>query len=166
MFVYQKFHKMIETQFNHTVKIFRSDNAQEYNDKSFLSFLDSNGTLPHQSYPSASQQNGMQNDFIVTFLILSVPFSFLPLFLSTFGVRLHSLLFTPLIVFLHQPYTTNHPSSSSMVNLLTTPLFGFLVVLIFSLFLLMNRQSSNLVLVSIASLAMVYPKRDFATMIP
>ena len=108
----------------------------------------------------------MHNDFIVTFLILFVPFSFLSLFLSAFGVRLHSLLFTPLIVFLHQPYTTNHPSISSMVNLLNTPLFGFLVVLILSLFFLMNEQSSNLVLISIASLAMVYPKRDFATMIP
>ena len=44
--IYQTFHKMIETQFNRTVKVFRSDNAQEYNDKSFLSFLDSHGTLP------------------------------------------------------------------------------------------------------------------------
>ena len=46
--IYQTFHKMIETQFNRTVKVFRSDNAQEYNDKSFLSFLDSHGTLPQQ----------------------------------------------------------------------------------------------------------------------
>ena len=49
---------MIETQFNHTVKVFRSDNAQEYNDKSFLSFLDSHGNLPQQSCPYTSQQNG------------------------------------------------------------------------------------------------------------
>ena len=56
--IYQIFHKMIETQFNHTVKVFRSDNAQEYNDKSFLSFLDSHGTLPQRSCPYTSQQNG------------------------------------------------------------------------------------------------------------
>ena len=49
---------MIKTQFNRTVKVFRSDNAQEYNDKSFLSFLDSHGTLPQQSCPYTSQQNG------------------------------------------------------------------------------------------------------------
>ena len=49
---------MIETQFNRTVKVFRSDNAQECNDKSFLSFLDSYGTLPQQSCPYTSQQNG------------------------------------------------------------------------------------------------------------
>ncbi|KAL5862149.1 hypothetical protein ACOSQ3_003432 [Xanthoceras sorbifolium] len=47
----------------------------------------------------------VQNVNIVTFLILSAPFSFLHLFLSAFGVRLHSLLCTPLIVFLHQLHT-------------------------------------------------------------
>ena len=49
---------MIETQFNRIVKVFRSDNAQEYNDKSFLSFLDSHDTLPQRSCPYTSQQNG------------------------------------------------------------------------------------------------------------
>ena len=39
MFIYQTFHKMIETQFNRTVKVFRSNNTQEYNDKSLLSFI-------------------------------------------------------------------------------------------------------------------------------
>ena len=58
MSIYQTFHKIIETQFNHTVKVFRSDNAQEYNDKSFLSFLDSHGTFTQQTYPYTSQQNG------------------------------------------------------------------------------------------------------------
>ena len=38
---------MIETWFNLTIKIFQSNNAQEYNDKSFISFWDSNGTIPH-----------------------------------------------------------------------------------------------------------------------
>ena len=97
--------------------------------------------------------------------MLSVPFSFLPLFLSTFGVRSNSLLCIPLIVFLHQLYTKNHHSSFFMVKPLTTPLFGFLVVLALSLFLLMNEQNSSLVLVSIISLVMVYLKRGFAAMI-
>ena len=87
------------------------------------------------------------NENIVTFLMLFAPFSFLPLFLSAFGVRLHSLLCTILIVFLHQLYTTNHHSSFFIVKLLTTHLFRFLVVLALSLFLLMNEQSSSLVLV-------------------
>ena len=56
--IYQTFHKMIETQFNRTVKVFRSDNAQEFNDKSFLSFLDSHETLTQRSCSYTSQQNG------------------------------------------------------------------------------------------------------------
>ena len=107
----------------------------------------------------------VQNENIVTFLMLSAPFSFLPLFLSVFGVRLHSLLCTPLIIFLHQLHITNHHLSFSMVKLLITPLFGFLVVLVLSPFLLMNEQSSSLVLVSIVSLVMVYLKRGFAAMV-
>ena len=108
----------------------------------------------------------VQNENIVTFLMLSAPFLFLPLFLSAFRVRLHSLLCTPLIVFLHQLHTTNHHFSFSMVKPLTTPLFRFLVVLTLSLFLFMNEQSSSLVLVSVVSLVMVYLKRGFAAMIP
>ena len=53
-----------------------------------------------------------------------------------------------------------------MVKLLTTPPFGFLVVLALSLFLLMNEQNSSLILVSVVSLVMVCLKRGFATMIP
>ena len=103
----------------------------------------------------------VQNKNIVTFLILSASFSFLPLFLSVFGVRPHSLLCTPLIMFLHQLYIINHHSSFFMVKLLTTPPFGFLVVLALSLFLLMNEQSSSLILVFVVSLVMVCLKKGF-----
>ena len=98
--------------------------------------------------------------------MLSTPFSFLPIFLSAFGVRLRLLLCTPLIIFLHQLHITNHHSSFSMAKLLTTHLFRFLVVLALSFFLLMNEQSSSLVLVSIVFLVMVYLKRGFTAMIP
>ena len=94
----------------------------------------------------------VQNENIVTFFMLSTPFSFLPLFLSAFGVKPRSLLCTPLIVFFHQLHITNHHLSFFMVKLLTTPPFGFLVVIALSLFLLMNEQSSSLVLVSVVSL--------------
>ena len=56
--IFETFHKMIQTQFSRTSKIFRSDNAQEYNDKTFLSVLDTYGTLPHRSCLYTSQQNG------------------------------------------------------------------------------------------------------------
>ena len=108
----------------------------------------------------------VQNKNIFTFLMLSAPFLFLPLFLITFEVRPHSLLCTPLIVFLHQLHITNHHLSFFMVKLLTTPLFGFLAVLALSLFLLINEQSSSLILVSVVSLVMVCLKRGFAAMIP
>ena len=108
----------------------------------------------------------VQNENIVTFLMLSAPFSFLPLFLSAFEVRSHSLLYTLLIVFLHQLHTTNYHLSFFMIKLLTTPPFGFLVVLALSLFLLMNEQSSSLILVFVVSLVMVCLKRGFAAMIP
>ena len=98
--------------------------------------------------------------------MLPAPFSFLPLFLSAFRIRPHSLLCTPLIVFLHQLHTKNLHLSFFMVKLLTTPLFTFLVVLALSLFLFMNEQSSNLMLVSVVSLVMVYLRRGFIAMIP
>jgi transposase InsO family protein len=49
---------MVQTQFSRTIKIFRSDNAMEYNEKSFQNFLKQNGTLSHRSCPYTSQQNG------------------------------------------------------------------------------------------------------------
>ena len=49
---------MVKTQFSRDIKVFRSDNAQEYCDTSFLAFLRAHGTLPHRSCPGTSQQNG------------------------------------------------------------------------------------------------------------
>ena len=81
--IFQTFHKMIQTQFSRTIKVFRSNNAQEYHDKSFLSILDSNDTFPHYSYPYTSQQNGRAEcklrhilDVVRT-LLISVPEHFL-----------------------------------------------------------------------------------------
>ena len=108
----------------------------------------------------------MQNENIVTFLMLSAPFSFLPLFLGAFWMRPHLLFCTPLIILLHQLHITNHHLSFSMAKPLTTPLFGFLVMLALFLFLLMNEQSSGLMLVFVVSLVMVYLKTGFIVMIP
>ena len=56
--VYYNFATMIRAQFSATIKVFRSDNAQEYKDKNFLNFLAENGTIPQYSCPGTSQQNG------------------------------------------------------------------------------------------------------------
>ena len=55
--VYQNFHQMVQTQFPHTIKFFRSNNAMEYNEKSFKIFLKQKRTLSHPSCPYTSQQN-------------------------------------------------------------------------------------------------------------
>ncbi|CAL5380597.1 unnamed protein product [Camellia sinensis] len=56
--LYYNFATMVKTQFSKTIKLFRSDNAMEYKDFDFLSFLQSHGTQPHRSCPGTSQQNG------------------------------------------------------------------------------------------------------------
>jgi hypothetical protein len=56
--IYSKFQKMVHTQFSCNIKIFRSNNAIEYRESTFLTTLKQNGTLPHRSCPSTSQQNG------------------------------------------------------------------------------------------------------------
>ena len=77
-----------------TIKVFQSDNAQEYHDKSFLSILDSNGTLPHYSCPYTSKKNGRAERKLRHILNVMVPFSYLPLSQSVFGVKWLSLPFT------------------------------------------------------------------------
>ncbi|KAL4022729.1 hypothetical protein IC575_016474 [Cucumis melo] len=49
---------MIRTQFSCHIKTLRTDNALEYNDFTFLSFLSQQGTLVQRSCPHTSQQNG------------------------------------------------------------------------------------------------------------
>ena len=56
--IYYDFSTMVKTQFSRNIKIFRLDNAMEYRDSDFLSYLKSQGTQPHRSCPGTSQQNG------------------------------------------------------------------------------------------------------------
>ena len=55
--IYRDFTKMIETQFSKPIKVFRSDNAQEYKAYEFTSILHQFGTVPHSSCAGTSQQN-------------------------------------------------------------------------------------------------------------
>ena len=56
--IYCDFTKMIETQFSKPIKVFRSDNAQEYKAHEFTSILHQFSIVPHSSYAGTSQQNG------------------------------------------------------------------------------------------------------------
>ena len=49
---------MVKTQFFRDINVFRSNNAQEYCDNSFLAFLCEHETTPHHFCPGTSQQNG------------------------------------------------------------------------------------------------------------
>jgi len=53
--VYYNFAAMVRTQFSATIKVLRSDNAQEYKEKHFLQFLAENGTIPQYSCPGTSE---------------------------------------------------------------------------------------------------------------
>ena len=57
--IYKNFVQMIKNQFSKTIKVFRSDNAQEYKSHDFLSYLQQNGTIAQYSCPGTSQQNGL-----------------------------------------------------------------------------------------------------------
>ena len=52
--IYRDFTKMIETQFFKPIKVFRSDNAQEYKAHEFTSILHQFGTVPHSSCAGTS----------------------------------------------------------------------------------------------------------------
>ena len=56
--IYRDFTKMIETRFSKPIKVFRSDNSQEYNAHEFTSILHQFSIVPHSSCASTSQQNG------------------------------------------------------------------------------------------------------------
>ncbi|XP_059639814.1 uncharacterized protein LOC132282224 [Cornus florida] len=56
--LYYDFANMVKTQFSRSIKIFRADNAMEYNKTNFLKFLRQHGTISHSSCPGTSQQNG------------------------------------------------------------------------------------------------------------
>ena len=56
--IYHYFTKMIETRFSKPIKVFRSNNAQEYKAHEFTSILHQFGTVPHSYCAGTSQQNG------------------------------------------------------------------------------------------------------------
>ena len=102
----------------------------------------------------------MQNENTVTFLTLSaaIPERF-------WGEAAFTAIYTINLV----PSPTTHNKSPFELLYGQTPDYSSLralVVLVLSLFLLMNKQSSSLVLVFVASLDIMYPKRVFAAITP
>ena len=57
--IFQKFHVEVQTQFNTSICILRSDNVKEYLSGPFSSFISSHGILHQSSSAYAPQHNGV-----------------------------------------------------------------------------------------------------------
>ena len=81
--IFQKFYAEIQTQFNISICVLRSDNAMEYFSAPFTSFMSQHGILHQFSYAHTPQQNGVaerKNRHLVETtrtLLLPCSFSFL-----------------------------------------------------------------------------------------
>ena len=57
--IFQKFYAKIQTQFNVSIRVLRSDNAREYFSTPFTSFMSQHGILHQSSCAHTLQQNGV-----------------------------------------------------------------------------------------------------------
>ena len=57
--IFQKFYTEIQTQFNISIRVLRSDNAREYFSAQFTSFMSHHGILHQSSCAHTPQQNGV-----------------------------------------------------------------------------------------------------------
>ena len=55
--MFQKFYAEIQTQFNISIRVLRSDNAREYFSAPFISFMSQHGILHQSSCAHTPQQN-------------------------------------------------------------------------------------------------------------
>ncbi|KAJ9682154.1 hypothetical protein PVL29_018172 [Vitis rotundifolia] len=58
-FLFQNFHKMIETQYNAKVRVLRSDNGGEYQNSDLQKYLEGHGIIHQTTYSNTPQQNGV-----------------------------------------------------------------------------------------------------------
>ena len=57
--LFQKFHKMIETQYNAKVRVLRSDNGGEYQSSDLQKYLEEHGIIYQTTCSNTPQQNGV-----------------------------------------------------------------------------------------------------------
>ncbi|RVW83369.1 Retrovirus-related Pol polyprotein from transposon TNT 1-94 [Vitis vinifera] len=57
--LFQKFHKMIETQYNAKVRVLRSDNGEEYQSSDLQKYLEGHGIIHQTTCSNTPQQNGV-----------------------------------------------------------------------------------------------------------
>ena len=110
--IYHDFTKMIETQFSKAIKVFRSDNAQEYKAHEFTSILHQFGTVPHSSCAGLlSKMAGLSANFVIFLMLFTLYYyrfySFSILGGSYSYCRLH-----------HQSVSFSHCSESTSYDML------------------------------------------------
>ncbi|WVY99005.1 hypothetical protein V8G54_031156 [Vigna mungo] len=71
--IFQKFHKMIETQYNAKVQVLRSDNGGEYQSLELKGYLEVHGIIHQTTCPNTPQQNGAL--IMATYVINCIPSS-------------------------------------------------------------------------------------------
>ena len=152
--IYRDFTNMIQTQFSKPIKVFKSDNAQEYKAHEFTSILHQFGIVPHSSCPRTSQQNGRLSAnfviFLMLFMLLLMP---LPLLLS-FGGKMHLLSFTPSIGVLLPLFRIKLLMICCLVILPPMTYLESLDVSDLFFFMIMKETNFNLVLVCVVFLGM------------
>ncbi|RVW18940.1 Retrovirus-related Pol polyprotein from transposon TNT 1-94 [Vitis vinifera] len=57
--LFQKFHKVIETQYNAKVRVLRSDNGREYQSSDLQKYLEGHGVIHQTTCSNTPQQNGV-----------------------------------------------------------------------------------------------------------
>jgi transposase InsO family protein len=57
--LFQKFHKMIETQYNAQIQVLRSDNGGEYQSSEHQQYLETYGIINQTTCSNTPQQNGV-----------------------------------------------------------------------------------------------------------
>ena len=57
--LFQKFHEMIETQYNAKVRVLRSDNGGEYQSSDLQKYLEEHGIIHQTTCSNTPQQNGV-----------------------------------------------------------------------------------------------------------
>ena len=164
--IYRDFTKMIETQFSKPIKVFRSDNAQEYKYHEFTYILHQYGIVPHSSCACTSQQNGKAEcklrhilDVVhATTIAASTP--------SQFGGKLLLLSFTPSIDVLFPLFRIKLLMICCLVLLPPMTYLESLDMYVLFFFKIMKETNFSLVLVCVVFLGMELVKNVIGVMIP
>ena len=133
------FEKMVKTQFNSHVKLFRSDNGKEYVNNIFGQFLQSLGIIHQTSCPYTPEQNGVAErkhrhliETVVTLLHQShLPVSFWVEALATANYLINRIPVTPSPTnHLINSFTKNFPIIPTSASLGVLPTLGYALILL------------------------------------